>query len=164
VFGFKELLSTGDGDVAFSNYEFSVNAGGASDFREMFAQDRLHRNLWAMPLPSGQESYTTTGKLFNRIKRAMAEQILVGEIASEVNRILKGRGEKLQFSPEKVGHKLKKMGLFSQRVGAAGNGSLLDQTTQVLFHEVAAACGCAGWVDGQEDPHCPICEQNKSLV
>src|ERR1039458_4616365 len=35
------------------------------------------------------------------------DAILVGEIATEVNRILQSRGETLRFSAEKVGHKLK---------------------------------------------------------
>ena len=44
-------------------------------------------------------------------------QILVGEIAHEVNRVLRDRGERLQFSAEKVGHKLKKLGLLTRRLG-----------------------------------------------
>jgi hypothetical protein len=44
------------------------------------------------------------------------EQVLVGEIASEVNRILKERGERLQYSPEKVGHRLRKAGLLTRRL------------------------------------------------
>ena len=67
------------------------------------------------------------------------DQILVGEIAAEVNRRLTDRGERIQCSPEKVGHCLKKAGLLSRRLGAAGNGFVLDHATQVLIHEVAAA-------------------------
>jgi hypothetical protein len=89
------------------------------------------------------------------------DQIMVGEIAAEVNRVLKGRGERLQYSPEKVGHKLKKAGLLSRRLGAAGNGFVLDRATQVLLHEVAAAYGCGGLVEDKENLHCPLCIQNK---
>lgn len=88
-------------------------------------------------------------------------QVLVGEITAEVNRIQKDRGERLQYSPEKVGHKLKRAGLLSRRLGAAGNGFLLDHATRVLLHEVAAAYGCGGWADDEHNLHCPLCEQYK---
>jgi hypothetical protein len=72
------------------------------------------------------------------------DQILINEIATEVNRVLKDRGERIQYSPERVGHTLKKAGLISRRVSAAGNGFVLDHATQVRIHEVAAAYGCVG--------------------
>lgn len=87
-------------------------------------------------------------------------QVLVGEIAAEVNRVLKGRGERLQFSPEKVGHRLKKAGLLSQRMGAAGNGFLMDNATQVLLHQVAEAYGCVSLTEDCDNLHCPLCEEN----
>jgi hypothetical protein len=89
------------------------------------------------------------------------DQILVGEIAAEVNRRLTDRGERIRCSPEKVGHRLKKAGLLSRRLGAAGNGFVLDHATQVLIHEVAAAYGCVGLADDKENLHCPLCQQNK---
>jgi hypothetical protein len=49
------------------------------------------------------------------------------------------RGEIRKLSPEKVGHKLKKMGMFTRRLSHAGNGFTLDQATRVRLHEVAAA-------------------------
>jgi hypothetical protein len=88
-------------------------------------------------------------------------QVLVGEITAEVNRIQKDRGERLQFSPEKVGHRLKKAGLLSRRLGAAGNGFLMDNATQVLLHQVAVAYGCVGLVEDKENLYCPLCIQNK---
>jgi hypothetical protein len=88
-------------------------------------------------------------------------QILVGEIAAEVNRVLKRRGEKLQFSPEKVGHKLKKAGLPSRRMGAAGNGYLLDSATQILLHKIATAYGCVGSADDKKNLHCSLCTENE---
>jgi len=91
-------------------------------------------------------------------------QILVGEIAVEVNHLLKGQGERLRFSPEAVGHRLKKAGLLSRRMGAAGNGFQLDHATQVLLHEVAAAYGCVGLTENNENLHCTLCEQNKKLM
>ena len=87
------------------------------------------------------------------------DTILVGEIASEVNRILQSRGERLQFSPEKVGHKLKKIGLLTRRLGGVGNGFQLDLATQVRLHEVGAAYGCGGFVEEQSSLHCPLCQE-----
>ena len=89
------------------------------------------------------------------------DAILVGEIATEVNRILQSRGETLRFSAEKVGHKLKKIGLLSRRLGGAGNGFLLDHTTQLRLHEVGAAYGCEGFVEEEKSIHCPLCQQTK---
>jgi hypothetical protein len=88
-------------------------------------------------------------------------QVLVGEISAEVNRRLAARGEKIQCSPEKVGHRLKKAGLLTRRLGAAGNGFLMDHATQVLLHQVAVAYGCVGLVEDKENLHCPLCIQNK---
>lgn len=88
-------------------------------------------------------------------------QVLVGEIAAEVNRIQKERGERLMYSPEKVGHRLRKAGLITRRLGAAGNGLLLDLATRTLLHDVAGAYGCAGLTDGNESLHCPLCAENK---
>jgi hypothetical protein len=88
-------------------------------------------------------------------------QVLVGEVAAEVNRIQKERGERLVYSPEKVGHRLRKAGLITRRLGAAGNGLLLDLATRTLIHDVAGAYGCVGLSNGDENLHCPLCIENK---
>jgi hypothetical protein len=67
------------------------------------------------------------------------DEVFVKEISIEVNRLLVARGETRQLSPEKVGHKLKRMGMFTRRLSHAGNGMTLDQATRVRLHEVAAA-------------------------
>ena len=89
------------------------------------------------------------------------DQVLVGEIAGEVNRIQKERGERIQYSPEKIGHRLRKAGLLTRRLGAAGNGLLMDYATRAQLHEVADAYGCVGSNDNQEKPDCTICHQNQ---
>jgi hypothetical protein len=66
-------------------------------------------------------------------------ELFVKEIAVEVNRLLAARGETRKLTPEKVGHKLKKVGLFTHRLSHAGNGLILDQATRIRLHEVAAA-------------------------
>jgi hypothetical protein len=89
------------------------------------------------------------------------DQILVGEIAAEVNRFQKDSGERSQYSAEKVGHRLRRAGLLTRRLGAAGNGLLMDHSTNTQLHEVASAYGCGGSYDDKENMHCPICQQNK---
>jgi hypothetical protein len=89
------------------------------------------------------------------------DQIRISEIAAEVNRVLRDRGERIKYRPENVGHRLKKAGLLSRRVSAAGNGFVLDHATQVRIHEVAATYGCVGLSDDRENLHCPLCQQNK---
>ncbi len=89
------------------------------------------------------------------------DKILVGEIAAEVNRIQKDRGERLQYSSGKVGRRLRRAGLLTRRLGAAGNGLLMDHATRVRIHEVAANYGCVGLTDDNENLRCPLCEQNK---
>ena len=87
-------------------------------------------------------------------------QIFVREIADEVNRIQTGRGETLRFTTEKVGHKLKKVGLYTRRLGSAGNGLLIDHTTRVHLHDVAASFVDAGFGHA-ENVHCFLCNENK---
>jgi hypothetical protein len=67
----------------------------------------------------------------------------------------------LQYSAEKVGHRLRKAGLLTRRLGASGNGLLFDRVTQALLHDVASAYGCVGSTDGNENPHCPLCLENE---
>jgi hypothetical protein len=63
---------------------------------------------------------------------AVKQELLAGEIATEVNRIQKARGERLVFSAERVGHLLKKVGLYTRRLGSAGRESTnLQQCTAV---------------------------------
>ena len=89
------------------------------------------------------------------------DRILVGEIVAKVNRIQKDRGERLQCGAEQVGRRLNKVGLPTRRLGPARMGLLMDHATQVLLHKIAADYGCAGLTDGEENLHCPLCEQNK---
>jgi hypothetical protein len=92
------------------------------------------------------------------------DKILVGAIAAEVNRILLGRGERLTYSPEAVGQKLKRMGLLSRRLGGTGNGFILDRATQVHLHEIAADYGCVGSAHDEKALICPFCKQNEQFM
>jgi hypothetical protein len=64
-------------------------------------------------------------------------QLYVKEIAAEVNRVQESIGESVRLNPEKVGHSLKKVGLFTRRLSHAGNGLLMDQETKARLHHLA---------------------------
>ena len=53
--------------------------------------------------------------------------VLAKEIAFEFNRVLEASGKTRRLSPEKVGHKLKKVGVCTWTVSSAGKGLILDQ-------------------------------------
>jgi hypothetical protein len=89
------------------------------------------------------------------------EEIYVKEIAAEVNRLLVARGETMQLTPERVGHKLKKVGLFTRRLSQAGNGLTLDQATRSRVHEVARAYMGEDSMPDTENLHCQQCSQNE---
>ncbi|HET6178087.1 MAG TPA: hypothetical protein VFE61_14205 [Candidatus Sulfotelmatobacter sp.] len=89
------------------------------------------------------------------------EQIFVKQIAAEVNRVLEDRGETLRLSPEKVGHRLKRIGLLTRTLSQVGNGLLLDGPTKVRVHEVAAAYRMEGSIADGENLHCPLCHNNE---
>jgi hypothetical protein len=127
----------------------------------------LQKQLLSLLAPNSQQEMAerlddlgtlVVGAAFN-LCHTDKTRLLVGEIAHEVNRILRDRGERLQFSAEKVGHKLKKLGLFTQRLGGAGNGLLLDHATQVLLHEMAGTYGLEGLNETDENLHCPLCPE-----
>lgn len=63
------------------------------------------------------------------LSRGGAEQLYVREIAIEVNRLVEARGERSKFSPEKMGHRLRKLGLPTRRLSQAGNGLVMDKET-----------------------------------
>jgi hypothetical protein len=90
-------------------------------------------------------------------------ELFVKEIAAEVNRQLVARGETRQLSPEKVGHKLKKVGLFTRRLSQVGNGLTLDQPTRSRVHEVASAYLGEDSIPDTENLHCQLCSQNERV-
>jgi hypothetical protein len=88
-------------------------------------------------------------------------QMLVHEIATEVNRIAQARGERLDNSAETIGHHLKKVGLSTRRLGKAGRGLAMDLATKARVHELAAVYCGAGLEQDENNLHCPLCTENK---
>lgn len=91
------------------------------------------------------------------------EEMLVGEIAAEINRAQQERGETLRFSAEKVGHRLKKVGLLGRRLGKMGNGLLMDRATRLLLHELAASFAAEDYAGNEENLDCALCAQPKPV-
>jgi hypothetical protein len=90
-------------------------------------------------------------------------EVFAKDIAVEVNRLLEARGETRKLSPEKVGHNLKKIGLYTRRLSQAGNGLILDQVTKVHIHEVAVGYLGEDSMEEDENLHCPLCSKNELL-
>lgn len=91
-------------------------------------------------------------------------EILVGEIATEVNRITKARGERLNFSAEMIGHQIKKVGLSTRRLGKMGKGLVMDLATIARIHELAAVYGCVGLDHDENNLHCALCSENRQVM
>jgi hypothetical protein len=53
--------------------------------------------------------------------------------------------KRLNYSAETVGHRLKKVGLFTRRLGKAGKGLVRDLATMARLHELAAMYGGVGF-------------------
>jgi hypothetical protein len=72
------------------------------------------------------------------LSRNGREHAYVREIAVEVNRLLEARGETARLSPEKVGHRLKKLGLRTHPLSQTGNGLTFDKATLARIQQIAA--------------------------
>jgi hypothetical protein len=63
------------------------------------------------------------------LSRGGADKLYAREITVVVNRLIEVRGERSKLSPEKVGHRLRKLGLPTRRLSQTGNGLVLDKET-----------------------------------
>jgi hypothetical protein len=85
----------------------------------------------------GDEALVTGAAL--ALCRPDKSEFFVKEIAAEANRLVEARGETRKISPETAGHKLKKVGMFTRRLGQSGNGLTLNQATRTRLYEIAAS-------------------------
>jgi hypothetical protein len=90
-------------------------------------------------------------------------QILAGEIAIEVNRISRARGERPSYSAEVIGYRLKKVGLSTRRLGKAGKWLTMDLATVTRIHELATVYGGVG-LDRGDNLHCQHCIENTQVM
>jgi hypothetical protein len=66
-----------------------------------------------------------------------AEQLYAREIAVEVNRLVEARGERSKLSPQKGGHRLRRLGLPTRRLSHAGNGLVMDNETMTRLQTLS---------------------------
>lgn len=71
------------------------------------------------------------------LSRKQPQHMFVHEIAVEANRLLELRGETIRLTPEKVGHRLRRVGLSTRRLNQSGNGLVLDRATIDLIDQLA---------------------------
>jgi hypothetical protein len=83
-------------------------------------------------------------------------QARVGEIADVANGILKGRGESIQLDPREVGHDLRALGLFSERLGRAGRGIRFTNEVRHRIHQLARAYDARSI---QDNASCEFCAE-----
>jgi hypothetical protein len=66
-------------------------------------------------------------------------QVLSGELADIVNLIWEKRGEGCKTTPEKIGWKLRALGLRTESIGGAGKGLRLTESIRAKIHDLAKA-------------------------
>jgi hypothetical protein len=59
------------------------------------------------------------------------------DVAATANQICIEQGESVKLSAEKVGHALKRLGLYTRRLGSNGRGLILDKATQIRAHQLS---------------------------
>ena len=86
----------------------------------------------------------------------------VKEITSDVNAILKARGEMLEMTPKLVGNKLRAMGLTTKRLDASGRGIVLLDPVRRRIHRLAWIYQVGGFREPPEWPYvgldCAYCQ------
>jgi hypothetical protein len=95
------------------------------------------------------------------LSREGREHAYVWEIAAEVNRLLEARGETVRLSPEKVGHRLKKLGLRTRPLSQTGNGLTFDKATVAGIRQLAAVYAMEDMPVETANLHGPQAPENK---
>jgi hypothetical protein len=95
------------------------------------------------------------------LSRDGREHAYVREIAVEVNRLLEARGETVRLNPERVGHRLKKLGLRTRPLSQSGNGLTFDKATVAVIQQLAAVYAMEDMPTETENLHGPQAPENK---
>jgi hypothetical protein len=92
-----------------------------------------------------------------------AEHLYAGEIAVEVNRLVEARGEGSKLSPEKVGHRLRRLGLPTGRLSQAGNGLIMDKETMTRLQTLSGMYVGEDLLAEAENLHCSQATEKKEV-
>lgn len=87
----------------------------------------------------------------------------VREIAAEVNRLLEVRGDTVRLNPERVGHRLKKLGLRTRPLSQSGNGLTFDKATVAGIEQLAAVYVMEDMPAETRNLHGPQAPENKQV-
>jgi hypothetical protein len=88
------------------------------------------------------------------LSKGGAEQLYAREIAVEVNRLLEARGQRSKLSPEKVGHRLKRLDLPARRLSQAGNGLVMDKETMTRLKTLSGMYVGEDLLADSQNLHC----------
>jgi hypothetical protein len=97
------------------------------------------------------------------LSRHGTEHVYAREIAAEVDRLLEARGEGMKLRPEKVGHRLRKLGLPTRRLTQAGNGLVWDKATIASLQQLAAVYVGEDLLAETENLHCSQATEKKKV-
>lgn len=118
-------------------------------------QQRIVRSLVALEKSaladwSFSEDSLVAEAVRNLSRGSSSDHLFASEIAAEANRLLELRGEKLRLSPEKIGHRLRRLGLPTRRLSQAGNGLLLDAATRAGIEGVVTKYVMEDWLTTED--------------
>src|SRR5271168_4210243 len=97
------------------------------------------------------------------LSRQEREHIYVREIAVVVNRLVDARGEGSKLSPEKVGHRLRRLGLPTRRLSQAGNGLVMDKETITRLQTLSEMYVGEDLLAENENLHCSQAIEKKEV-
>jgi hypothetical protein len=84
-------------------------------------------------------------------------QVLCGELADIVNTVWRKRGEGLETTPEKVGWKLRALGLRTEPIDGAGKGVRFTEGVRLRIHSLAKSYGVPSLPHSARE-NCPHCK------
>ena len=94
------------------------------------------------------------------VHEAKSEQILVKDFSQLVNAALCANGEITEYSPEEVGWRLPRLGIYTRRI-AGGRGIRFDREFSRSVHDLARKYG----VEMRPgSPACPDCQGTAEVV
>jgi hypothetical protein len=94
--------------------------------------------------------------LSHEVNRSQAR---IGEITTIASGILKGRRESIELEPRAVGDHLRSLGLFSERLGRAGQGIRFTKEIRRRIHELAWGFDVRSIQDGVD--RCEFCAEER---
>jgi hypothetical protein len=95
--------------------------------------------------------------LLARCHGTTGQHFPVLDLTGDVNTILRGRGETLEVSPEKIGWTLRALGLHTESLPGGRKGVVLLNDVRKKIHDLAAAYGVRTLRELPVKVDCPLC-------